>query len=49
MVFGRRVEILRKLLVNGLAVQFSHVKRGRNKVADNLANLGVNMCRTIRL
>ena len=42
------VKILCNILINGLSIQLSHVRRVGNKVVDNLANLGVNTCRTVR-
>ena len=39
-----RITALRLCLINENVVSFMHVRRNGNKVADNLANLGVGTC-----
>ena len=43
-----RIVALRTCLINGNAIYFTHVRRNGNKVADNLANLGVGTCKYLR-
>ena len=42
-----RVDSLHSILINGAMVDFSHVRRKGNQVADILANLGVRICQTV--